>query len=183
VARAFEDLHAGGKVRHFGVSNYDAFQIDLLKTCVRQPLVVNQIQLGLANPGVLAEGMEFTISLLNGARPKPQTLPSTRGGTIEYCRSNSVQLQAWRPIRAIMSALEDDKAHRLAVSRAVSDLAQRLQASCAAVALGWLLAHPAGIVPIVGTSSPTHLIEACGADRISLSSAEWYDLLAAAAQS
>jgi predicted oxidoreductase len=62
-------------------------------------------------------------------------------------------------------------------------LAQRLQASCAAVALGWLLAHPAGIVPIVGTSSPTHLIEACGADRISLSSAEWYDLLAAAAQS
>ncbi|GMA36848.1 hypothetical protein GCM10025876_30520 [Demequina litorisediminis] len=44
VARAFADLHAAGKVRHFGVSNHTPGQIELLKRSVEQPLVANQIQ-------------------------------------------------------------------------------------------------------------------------------------------
>ena len=49
VARAFDELHAAGKVRYFGVSNFSPYQIELLRKYVRQPLVANQIQLGLAH--------------------------------------------------------------------------------------------------------------------------------------
>jgi predicted oxidoreductase len=179
VAQAFEDLHGNGKVRYFGVSNYDAFQIDLLKAYVRQPLVVNQIRLGLVDPGAVAEGMEFTLSLLRRGHGEGKSPAPVRSGTIEYCRMNGVQLQAWRPIRGIAKP-DRESAQMRALLEAIGGVAQRRQTTCTAVALAWLLAHPVGIVPIVGTTDPNHLIEACAADHMSLSSEEWYDLFAAA---
>jgi predicted oxidoreductase len=68
VARAFDELHRLGKVRHFGVSNHNAMQIDLLKKTVRQPLVVNQISLGLANSLPIRGDSGF-------------------GGIVDYCQS------------------------------------------------------------------------------------------------
>ena len=53
VAAAFDRLHATGEVRHFGVSNYSAAQVELLATALDRPLVVNQLQLSLAHPDLI----------------------------------------------------------------------------------------------------------------------------------
>jgi predicted oxidoreductase len=62
----------------------------------------------------------------------------------------------------------------------LANVARRYNASPSAVALAWLLRHPADIVPIVGPTKTDHLTDNCAADAITLSREEWYDLLIAA---
>ena len=64
---------------------------------------------------------------------------------------------------------------------ALAGQAERYDATPTQIALAWLLAHPAGIVPLVGSTNPDHMCEAVGATRISLGREDWYRLWAAAA--
>jgi predicted oxidoreductase len=181
VAQAFEDLHRSGKVRHFGVSNYNASQIELLRKSVRQPIVVNQIPIGLADPQALAEGMEFTLQLARGGRREADTADHFGGGTVDYCRLNGIQVQAYSPLRGVLKLPADANERLKATVKRVGELAKKHNTTPAVVALAWLLRHPANIVPILGGDKPEHLIEDCAADRLELSREEWYDLFAAAA--
>lgn len=61
VAEAFDALHTNGKVRHFGVSNYNTFQIQLLQKYLKQPIVADQLCLSIANSGLISEGMYVNI--------------------------------------------------------------------------------------------------------------------------
>jgi predicted oxidoreductase len=183
VARAFDELQRSGKVRYFGVSNHTAAQIELLKKFVRQPLVVNQIQLGLAHSYLIADGIEANQD------------DSTRinhgyagvAGTLDYCRLHDMQVQAWSPLKrgnnspGLLNPPADAGPEVNQVAQILADLAEKKSASPAAIALAWLLRHPAGIVPIIGTTNPEHLIECCAADRLMLSREEWYTLFVSGA--
>ncbi|MBI4166809.1 MAG: aldo/keto reductase [Acidobacteria bacterium] len=181
VAAAFEYLHRSGKVRYFGVSNYNTPQIALLEKSVRQPIVVNQIQLSLANPGPLTEGMQFTLRIAKGGRMSDESIGLAGSGTIDYCRTNGIQVQAWSPLRGVLKLPADASPQLKATVQLVAELARKKNTTPAAIALAWLLRHPAGIVPILGSDKPEHLVEDCAADRINLSREEWYDLFAATA--
>lgn len=174
VAQAFDELHRSGKVRHFGVSNYSPIQIELLKKSVRQPLVVNQVELGLSHSELICEGLDFNRQtnrrLIRGC--------AGYAGLLEYCQLNQVLVQAYSPVRGL-SGTE--------ASPDIQKTMQRLRAMASekgvtpfAVALAWLLRHPAGIVPIIGTDKPEHLIENLAADHTELTYDEWYSLLFAA---
>ena len=181
VAQAFENLHRGGKVRYFGVSNYHAPQIALLKQSVRQPLVVNQIQISLANPGPLTEGMQFTLRIAKAGQKNDEAIGLAGSGTIDYCRLNDIQVQAWSPLRGVLKPPADASPRLLAATQLIAETAKKKGTTPAVVALAWLLRHPAGIVPILGGADPEHIVENCAADRLVLSREEWYDLFAAAA--
>lgn len=181
VAQAFEDLHRSGKVRYFGVSNYHASQIALLKKTVRQSLVVNQIQISLANPMPLTDGMQFTLQLAKGGRKLDEGIGAAGDGTIDYCRVNDIQVQAWSPLRGLLRLPADASRQLKATSQLLAELARAKNTTPAAIALAWLLRHPAGIVPIFGGNKPEHLIEDSTADRVELSREEWYSLFAATA--
>ena len=181
VADAFENLHRSGKVRYFGVSNYHASQIALLKRSVRQPLVVNQIQISLARPAALTEGMEFTLSVSKPRQRGAEDLKLPGGGTMDYCRLNDIQVQAWSPLRGVVNPPADAGPKLVATTQLLAELAKKKSTTPAVVALAWLLRHPAAIVPIIGGGNPEHIVENCAADRLVLSRDEWYDLFAAAA--
>jgi len=179
VAQAFDDLQRAGKVRYFGVSNYSPAQIELLRTQVRQPLVINQIQLGLAHWYTEASPSKGAIT--HGAEGV---------ATLDYCRTHDIQVQAYSPLKAesvgkppnLLNAPADAPAEERAAAQALQDVARTHDCSPAAVMLAWLLHHPAGIVPIIGATKAEHVIDNCAADRIELSRAEWYALLRAAAK-
>jgi predicted oxidoreductase len=178
VARAFDELHRAGKVRHFGVSNYSPYQIELLRKHVRQPLVANQIQLGLAHwytpagasKGAMTHGAEGVV-------------------TLDYCRVQEIQVQAYSPLKGanvgkppnLLNPPTDASPEVRKAVEALQTVASSHETSPAAVMLAWLLHHPAGIVPIIGATKVEHVIDNCAADRIELSRAEWYSLLRAAA--
>jgi len=182
VAAAFDELHQSGKVRYFGVSNHNAAQIQLLKKAVRQPLIINQIHLGLASPDALADGMEFTLGLYEANRSNPRYLANSGSGTFDYCRLENIQVQAYSPLRGdLLKPMPDSSAAIKATSRRLGQIAADRHSTSDAVALAWLLHHPASIIPIIGATKPEHIAANCGADRLTLSDQEWYGLLLDAA--
>jgi predicted oxidoreductase len=174
VGRAFDELHRAGKVRHFGVSNYSPNQLELLRRHVRQPLVANQIQLGIAHwytdPGAskaaITHGAEGVI-------------------TLDYCRLQEIQVQAYSPLKAasvgkppnLLNPPPDAPSEVRKAADALQNVARTHDTSPAAIMLAWLLHHPAGIVPIIGATKVEHVVDNCAADRVELSRAEWYSLL------
>ncbi|MGJ9425328.1 aldo/keto reductase family oxidoreductase [Nesterenkonia halotolerans] len=173
VARAFEELHAAGKVRHFGVSNHTVGQIELLRTAVQQPLVANQVQLSVVHAPILTEGMQ--------ANTLAQTEQSTPAGSdiVEYCRRNGITLQAWSPYQSPHGVFIDNPAYP-ELNTVLARLAERYSVTPTGIATAWLTRHPAGIQVVLGTTQGGRVEEAAAGAELRLTRAEWYELLRAA---
>jgi len=173
VARAFEALHQAGKVRYFGVSNFSASQVTLLQRSVAQPLVVNQLEISLLHHHLISEGI--------GINQTDYPYAATTG-TLDYCRLHDLRVQAWTPVARgkIFDPAADAPAHVKAVAEKIDALAKALETTREAIALAWLLRHPAGIQPVVGTANPERLRDSCKADSVDLNRDAWYALLEAA---
>ena len=177
VARAFDELHRSGKVRYFGVSNHTAAQIDLLKKYVRQPLVVNQVQIGLMHPYLITEGIDFN---LRDDRRLSKEYTGT-SGTLDYCRLNEIQIQAWGSRLGLDGSSPGMKEGRYPTAKATMDLltiiGEEKRVSAYAMALAWLLRHPADILPLISVKNLKYIADNCLADKVSLTREEWYSLL------
>ncbi len=173
VARAFDELRRAGKVRYFGVSNHTPGQIALLRKFVTQPLVVNQLELNLWHHELISEGL---LANNDAAHYTNAT------GILEYCRAQEMILQAWAPVAGgrLMDPPRDADAGITRAAALVARLAQLRNTSREAIALAWLLRHPAPIQPILGTTNPERVAASCLADEIELTREEWYALLEAA---
>lgn len=173
VARAFDELQRSGQVRYFGVSNHTPGQIALLRRSVSQPLVVNQVELSLLHAPLIDDGI-----VANQAAGPYRAAT----GTLDYCRLNDIALQAWGPVAGgrLIDPPPGAEPRVRAAAAAVAALAQAKGTSREAIALAWLLRHPAGIQPIIGTTNPARVIASCQADTVSLSREEWYQLFSAA---
>ncbi len=175
IARAFDALERAGKVRYFGVSNQNRFQMAHLQRYLPRPLVVNQLEMNLLHHGFAEAHITFN--------QRSAGYPDGWEGVLEYCAEQGVLLQAWRPLaKGLLSgaSLEGQPVAVVRTAQLVAELAARHGVSREAVVLAWLLRHPAGIQPVLGTVRPTRL-EACAeALGVQLSRVEWYELFAAA---
>ncbi len=175
IARAFDALKRAGKVRHFGVSNQNRFQMEYLQSFLPDPLVVNQLEMNLLHHRFVEAGVS-----VNQESPRH---PDGWEGLVEYCRLQGVQLQAWRPLaRGLLSglALEGQPEHVHGAARLVAEVAERHRVSREAIVLAWLLRYPAGIQPVLGTTKPSRLRACAEALEVELGREEWYALFAAA---
>jgi predicted oxidoreductase len=179
IARAFAELKAAGKVRYFGVSNQNRAMMEYLQSFLPDPLVANQVQMSLLHHGFAEAAISFNQDSTG--------YPDGWEGVVEYCRLKGVSLQAWSPLDrgALTGGLS---AAELAARPEAARKAAALVASYAAerglppeaIALGWLLRHPAGIVPILGTTRPDRLAACAKAFEAKLTKEEWYALFATA---
>lgn len=173
VARAFDAVHRAGKVRFFGVSNFSAGQIALLQASLDHPIVANQLEISLGHPHLIDEcvGVNQTGYPYTGGR-----------GTLDYCRMHGIQVQAWTPLARgrILDPPEDAPEATIALAGAVADRAREFGVSREAIALAWLMRHPTGILPVIGTTKLERIAAACEADRVELSREAWYTLFTAA---
>ncbi|MBK7895306.1 MAG: aldo/keto reductase [Anaerolineaceae bacterium] len=173
VARAFDHLQQSGKVRYFGVSNFNAGQIALLQHTLDQPLLINQVELNLLHHHLISDGI-----VSNMTQP---TYPGI-SGTLDYCRLHHILIQAWSPVAGgqLFAPRADAPPHVHAAAAEIARLAAAHNTSKEAIALAWLLRHPAPIQPILGTLKPERIAPSVLADEVELSRIEWYQLLAAA---
>ncbi|MBN8248442.1 MAG: aldo/keto reductase [Verrucomicrobia bacterium] len=155
VAGACAQLRDGGKVREFGVSNFRPGQVAMLQKACPFPLVTNQVEISLIRREALEDG------------------------TLDQCLAERITPMAWSPLArgALMAAAPDDPG---GLSRVLDAVAADRGLSRSAVALAWLMAHPAGILPIIGSVQPSRILESSAAAGIRLSREEWYRLLTAA---
>jgi predicted oxidoreductase len=173
VASAFSQLHKAGMVRFFGVSNHTAMQIELLQKYVEQPLVINQVELSLQHAGMIDSGI-----MANQDKGRY----TAADDTLDYCRVHDIMIQAWSPLAGgkLLSPSAKSSAAAKKTAKLISTMARQKQTSPEAIALAWLMRHPAPVLPIIGTLNPEHLKAACLADNIQLSREEWYTLFTAA---
>jgi len=174
VARAFDELRRAGKVRYFGVSNHTSHQIAVLQRALDQPLVANQLLLGLLHSELFEQGVRLS------SRP---VMRNVRGdGTLEHCWLNGITIQAWSPLSsgAVTGNLPASaEPHVAQTAEVVAEMAAARGVSKEAIALGWLLRHPAGILPIIGTMNPARIRASCEATEVQMSREEWYRLFIA----
>lgn len=173
VADAFMHLWKGGKVRQFGVSNFNSAQLELLQSWCKMPLVANQMQFGLMHAGMVRQGIE-TNTMYDGAIQRELA-------TLDYCRLKNITVQAWSPLQYGFfegSFVDNEKFPEL--NEVLGRLAEQYDVTKSGVAIAWILRHPANIQAVVGTMSPTHLQDICEAAQIRLTRPEWYELYRAA---
>lgn len=175
VAAAFDAVHVAGKVAHFGVSNHNAWQVELLTRHLRRPLVANQLQFSLLHTGLVDAG-----TAVNQVRPQFHT---PGDGTLDACRLHGLQVQAWSPMAggALGRPAGADAEPRLAATvKLLAEVASRHGVAPETIALAWILRHPARIAPVTGTLNPERIRAQAAATRVTLSREEWYSLYTAA---
>jgi predicted oxidoreductase len=155
VARVFAELHASGKVAHFGASNFSPSQFSLLQSKTSHKLVVNQVEINLHNTEALSNGV------------------------LDQCQQLGVSPQAWSPLAGSAYPARHANAPAPQLEAELRQQAERHGCEPWHIAIAWLLRHPAGISPVIGTTTPERIAASVTALDIHYSREDWYRLLEA----
>ena len=140
-----------GKVRGIGVSNFMPWDIDLLQSAMKRPILTNQIEINLINRAAFTNG-QIARAQKDGRPP-----------------------MAWSPLAGGALVLPGNPlSNRMIPHLTRIGLDQGVTAE--AVALAWLLAHPARIMPVVGTNSPGRVAKIAEALKVSIDRQTWFEL-------
>ncbi|EOY2822675.1 aldo/keto reductase family oxidoreductase [Listeria monocytogenes] len=173
VAAAFTELEKSGKVRHFGVSNQNPGQIELLKKYVDQELIANQLQFSIMHTGMIDTGFNVNMTI------DPSL--DRDGGILEYSRLNNMTIQAWSPFQYGFFEgvfLDNDKFPEL--NKVIDKIAADKGVTNSAIAVAWIQRHPASFQTVVGTMNPGRIADIAKASDVTLSREAWYEIYRAA---
>ncbi|MCU1424530.1 MAG: oxidoreductase [Microbacteriaceae bacterium] len=175
VAAAFDELHAAGKVRHFGVSNHTPGQTELLKKYVNQPLAINQVQLSITHAPLVAQGVAANMTVLDQSVSRDL-------GMLDYSRLNDITLQAWSPFQKgfFDGVFLGDRENFAELNDVIDDLAAQYAVPTSAIAVAWITRHPANMQVVLGTTTIARVQESALGSDVPLTRAEWYRLFTAA---
>ncbi len=148
---ALDALVASGKIRSVGVSNFRPHDWTLLQSAMATPLVTNQIELSLTAHDAL-----------------------TNGDTA-FLQERNLPIMAWSPLGG-GALLTTDSATRDILRR----VGNEFSVDAAAVAVAWLLAHPARIMPIMGTNNLSRIKSLSDALKVTMDRQTWFALYTAA---
>ncbi len=155
VARALDSAVAAGKIAALGVSNFTQAQTAALNHFLDHKLVATQPEIS------------------------PLRIAAFENGELDQAMMLGLTPLAWSPLGG--GRLSDPQAPRdQAVAAALDQIARQQGVSRSVAAYSWLMAHPAGIVPIVGSQQAERIAEAAQALTVSWSREEWYAVLIAA---
>ena len=155
IAQAFDQLKTAGKVRAFGVSNYNVAQTRALQAHLDFPLASYQPEYSVLAVEALSDG------------------------TLDLALETGASVLAWSPLGGgqIAKPEQDECANRVAI--ALDVVASHHNVSRTMIAYAWILAHPARPMPLVGTQNRDRILETRDVTKIELSREEWYKILEA----
>jgi predicted oxidoreductase len=163
VGAAFDGLKQQGKVRYFGVSNFLPSQVAMLQRWLNVDIVANQVEI------------------------HPLRLNCLEDGTLDLCFEKEMTPLAWSPLAGGVLGegftIDANNSQRTKLARLHEKLDRiggEHGVSRSAICLAWLLKHPSGIVPIVGSTKPDRIRDAASAEDVELTRLQWYEIYVAA---
>mgnify|MGYP003113269656 FL=1 len=151
VAKAFDQLKSSGKVLNFGVSNFSPAQFDTLQSYLDMPLATNQVEISVS------------------------CLAHFENENTEYFLKHKIKPMAWSPLAG--GAIFDPKTEKdQRLTAVLKNIAAELNTDIDQVMYAWLLKHPTGIMPIVGSQHINRIKSAVDALEIELSLEQWYKI-------
>lgn len=176
IAKAFDALYTSGKVRGFGVSNFNPTQIEILKKYLTKPILCSQVQLSLAFAPMISEQLETNTYSQNGL--------SRTMGLLDYCRLNNIRIQTWSPLQfGTFQGTFIDNPNYGPLNSKLWELSQKYGVSKAAIAAAWNLRLDKNVQVVVGTTNVDHFNDFLKARNINLTREEWYALYMSAGYS
>jgi predicted oxidoreductase len=149
IAEAFNSLKTQGKVLNFGVSNFTASQADMVHQVF--PIIVNQVEISIIKLSCFTDG------------------------TLDYCIKEKMIPMAWSPLGGGKFFVEEDDRNKRII--AVSQwLAEKYSVSPEQILLAWLIKHPSGILPVLGTAKHERIRLAMEATKLDITREEWFML-------
>ena len=171
VNEAFNILKESGKVRHFGVSNHNIMQIELLQTSLDMKLIVNQLQFSAAHTLLINNGVYFNL----------EQNQCSFSSAIEYCRMKNITIQAWSPFQyGFLKGTFIDNPDFKSLNDCLQSIGKKYGVSKTAIATAFITRHPAKMQVVVGTTNPDRLRDIVTCDGIYLTREEWYSIYEAA---
>ena len=173
VAKAFDYLKTSGKVRHFGVSNQNPYQMELLQRALTVPICANQLQFGIMHTPMIQAGIN--VNMYN------ESATNRDGGVLDYCRLNNITIQPWSPMQyGFFEGCFVDNAKFPELNETMQRIADKYEVSKTTIAIAWILRHPAKMQPVTGTTNLVRLADSIKATEITLTREEWYEIYRAA---
>ena len=169
VWEAFYNLEKEGKVRYFGISNFNSMQIRLLQKYVEFPLLFNQMQLSPVHCPLITQGLEVNMDS-DGAINRDDS-------TLDYCRLHNITIQAWSPFQHGFIEgpfLNNPKYEKL--NKVLEKIGEKYNVSSTTIVTSWLLRHPCNMQVIAGTMNKNRFNEICKARDIEITRDEWYEI-------
>lgn len=155
IVEAFQKLRQQGKVLYFGVSNFSPIQFDLIQSRLPFSLVTNQIEASVLKVEPFLDG------------------------TITACQLNRICPMAWSPLGG-GALFQGNSEREIRIRETLLKIGNELgHFNSDQIALAWLIAHPAKILPILGTNALTRIKQGASAEKIQLSRGQWFEILAA----
>ncbi len=150
IAEAITILKKEGKIRDFGVSNFTPSQMEMIG--LRMDIDVNQIEFSLTQH------------------------KSMHDGTLDYMKTCGIKPMAWSPLGSVF---REDNEQTRRIHKQLGELMDKYNATEDQLLLAWIMKHPAGIHPVVGTTNKTRLKQAVEASKIDLELEDWFLILVA----
>jgi len=172
LKEACDHLFENHMICQLGVSNMNQYQIQFIENAIGRKIKVNQLELSLLQ----LDWLDGTIGVNNDEGFKS----TMTAGLMEYMMMNNIEIQAWSPLAGGIFSGKDlgESPNELIVKTRhyVYELAKEKDSTPEAVILAFLLKHPGGIRPIIGTTKPQRIKACAEAEKIQLSRKEWYKL-------
>ena len=169
VAKAFDELKTSGKVRNFGVSNQNPYQMMLLQKYLDMPICANQLQLSIMHSPMIQSGIN--VNMYN------DSAINRDGGVLDFCRLNDITIQPWSPMQyGFFEGCFVDNEKFPELNSVLEKLANKYGVSKTTISIAWLLRHPAKMQPVTGTTNLTRLTDSLKAADITLTREEWYEI-------
>lgn len=166
VADAFDNLYSRGLVKHFGVSNFNPMQIELLKKYIDYPLIVNQLQLGIFHTGMIDSWM--------CANMNNSFAVDKDGSVLPYSMLNQMVIQAWGPMRSDNGFFPEDESVSSKMP-ALEKWADKYGISKDATAIAFI--NQLDIVqPIIGTTNVNRIKDQLSCCDMEIEKSDWYHI-------
>ena len=163
LAEILTTLRGEGKIREVGVSNYTPSQFRALQAHLSFPMISRQPEFSCWKHEIL------------------------RDGTLDQCLEYKTTPLVWSPLAGGLLAADYDTAQSadrsgrlVSLLKCLDEIAQKQEVSRSAVALAWLMVHPSGVIPIIGTQNLERIKDSVSALRVTLSRTDWNNILVAA---
>lgn len=169
VAEAFVKLRAEGKVRHFGVSNHNPMQMQLLQKSLPMPIVADQLQFSITNSTMITSGVN--VNMLNDAALDRD------GGVLDFCRLNDITIQPWSPFwHGLREGVYVDNPLFPELNAKLREVGEKYGITPTGVVIAWMLRHPAHMQPVAGSMNPSRMKEILAGANVRITREEWYGI-------
>lgn len=143
-------LKKQGKIKYFGVSNFTPSQMELIG--LRMDVDVNQIEFSITQHSAMHDG------------------------TLDYMKTNGIRPMSWSPLGSVFKT-DNEQTRR--IHKQLGELLEKYNATEDQLLLAWIMKHPTGVIPVVGTTNEKRLKQAFAASKIELELEDWFKILVA----